>query len=52
MSSPLCARADNEWKGSHVELQAAATPGPGTHVWNGAEFSEMNVGMHNVLTEL
>ena len=48
MRSPLCVRADNEGKGRHVELQAAATPGVGSEV----EHSEMYVRMHNVLTEL
>jgi hypothetical protein len=48
MTSPLCVRANN----SHVMLQAVATPGPGTKVWIGGELSQMQVRMHNVLTEL
>lgn len=52
MRSVYIVRADNAWKSSHVKLQAAATPGSGTVVWNGVELSETYVGMHNVLTEL
>jgi hypothetical protein len=48
MRSIYIVRAGNEWKGRHVMVHAAATPGPGAEVWDGGEL----VRMHNVLTEL